>query len=48
MPATMTKCNVSTCKNQRVKNDVLCAKCVALRDAWSEAQRELAKKHPGV
>lgn len=52
MPATMTKCNVSTCKNPRVEGDVLCASCVALREAWSEAHRELykefVKKHTGV
>ena len=41
------KCNVSTCKNSRVKNDVLCAECIGKRTAWSNAAKSLAK-HKGV
>ncbi len=38
------KCNVSTCNGERVPGDVLCERCIKLRDAWTEAATALVRE----
>ena len=48
MTAIKTKCNVSTCKNPRVKNDVLCEECMWNAHGLDERGQGASRTTQGV